>query len=385
MRACQMPGRAWLPLPLLLVLALSAPAHAALFGREGLDPAFCNTPSVRQTVLYIDDRLMIDGQTGWARRLEVKLRATLSPGERLTVVRLATDSGQSSELWSGCWPGYTAAQRAALRTQSFLFSRNPLSTLSDQRKYFLGAMGAALTAIYEAAKRPAGEVRVDAARPPHKEIIRALASDEGRFSASRVTIRAILYSDMAENSDLGSVFQPASVPEGLGRRLGTYLRGSVFYAFGVGSDVTDDPNFPETARRFWLTALHGMAATLGGMGADLNVPNLLPVAAHAYAVRLTMDKQPLEGRLSLLTDADGALVDSWLGISRLGSTGLDGTFACEAGGECRLDATTSSGLATNAPSERVVLRGPADGPLSGDLGVRAQGMTFPLRTEDIRP
>ena len=377
-------GALLLLVAVLAMMSVPGPARAALFGREGLDPAFCKTQAVRQTVLYIDDRMMVDGQTAWARKLADKLRATLAPGERLTVVRLETGTGQSGELWSGCWPGYTERQRAALEKRSFLFSRDPLSTLSDQRKYFLGAMGSALTTIYAQAKRPADAARIDASNPPRKQIIRALASDEGRFSASQVTIRAIIYSDMAENSDLGSVFQSGSAPTDLGQKLGTYLRGGVFYAFGVEADVSGDPDFPEVARRFWLTALRGMAATLGGMGADLNVPNLLPVAAHTYAVALTMDNQPLEGRLSLLTDADGALVDSWIGISRLGSAGLGGTFICEAGGTCRLDATTSSGLATNAPNERVVLRGPPQGPLAGNLGVRAQGLTFKLRTEDVR-
>lgn len=364
------------------VTVAPVPARASLFGQDGLDPAFCKTPSVRQTVIYIDDMTMVDGRTEWARKLAVKLRATLSPGERLTVVRLSPASGQSSELWSGCWPGYTTAQRADLERRSFVFSRNPLSGLGDQQKYFLGAMGSALTAIYQTAKRAPDAVRIDHAEPPHKEIIRSLASDEGRFASSQVTIRAIVYSDMAENSDLGSVFQPGPAPTGLGQKLGTWLRRSVFYAFGVGGDVADDPAFAEQARRFWSDALHGMAATLGGMGADLNVPNLLPVAAHDYPVALTMDNQPLEGRLSLLTDEDGALVDSWLGISRLGSTGLDGSFRCEAGGNCRLDAVTTDGLVTNAPSEHVVLKGPEPGPLAGELGVRAQGMLFKLRTED---
>ena len=199
-----------------------------------------------------------------------------------------------------------------------------------------------------------------------------------------MTIRAIIYSDMAENSDLGSAFKPGPGPSDLGQKLGTRLRRSVFYAFGVGADVTNDPNFPDTARGFWSDALRGMAATVGGMGADLNVPNLLPVAAHDYPVTLTVDKEPLEGRLSLLTDEDGALVGSWLGISRLGSAGLDGSFRCETGGTCRLDATTSAGLATNAPSEHVVLRGPEQGPLVGELGVRAQNMLFRLRTEEDR-
>ena len=379
--------RVWL---LLIIAAFSGsllaplPAHAALFGQDGLDPAFCKTASVRQTVLYVDDMTMTDGRTEWARKLAVKLRATLSPGERLTVVRLSPANGQSSEMWSGCWPGYTARQQADIGKQSFLFSRNPLGSLGDQQKYFLGAMGSALTTIYETAKRPPDAVRIDMASPPHKDLIRALASDEGRFAASQVTIRAIIYSDMAENSDLGSVFSAGAAPAGLGQKLGTRLRRGVFYAFGVGSDVVDDPAFSEKARGFWLAVLHGMAATLGGMGSDLNVPNLLPVAAHDYPVALTMDNQPLEGRLSLLTDEDGALVDSWLGISRLGSTGLDGSFHCDAGGTCRLDAATSSGLVTNAPSEHVTLRGPEKGPLSGELGVRAQGMLFKLQAESSR-
>ncbi len=369
---------------LLAALVLAPlPARAALFGPSGLDPAFCATPSVRQTVVYVDDMTMIEGRTEWARELAVKLRATLSPGERVTVVRLSPASGQSSELWSGCWPGYTAAQRTGFAGQSFLFSRDPLATLGDQQKYFLGAMGAALTAIYQAAGRAPEAVRIDPASPPRKDLIRALASDEGRFSASRVTVRAILYSDMAENSDLGSVFRAGPAPADLGQRLGTRLRGGVFYGFGEGGDVAGDRQFAETARGFWSGALHGMAATLAGMGADLNVPNLLPVASHDYPVALTIDDQPLEGRLSLLTDQDGALVDSWLGISRLGSAGLDGSFRCEHG-TCRLDALTSGGLATNAASEHVLLRGPEQGPLAGELGVRAPGMLFRLRTEDSR-
>ncbi len=372
-------------LPLLAPAFAPVPARAALFGPDGLDPAFCKTPSVRQTVVYVDDMMMVDGQTDWARKLAVKLRATLSPGERVTVVRLSPANGQSSEIWTACWPAYTASQKADISGQSFLFSRNPLSGIGDQQKFFLGAMGAALTTIYQQSKRPADVVRINAGDPPHKDIIRALASDEGRFAASRVTLRAIVYSDMSEDSDLGEVIpKPGAAPEaspdlgGLGQKLGTYLRRSVFYAYGVGADVDGDPAFGEQARGFWTQALHGMAATLGGMGADLNVPNLLPVASYDVPVTLTMDNQALDGRLSLLTDQDGALVDSWLGISRLGSTGLDGNFRCETGAGCRLDATTSSGLATNAASEHVTLRGPAQGPMNGELGVKAQGMLFKL-------
>ena len=364
-------------------------AQAALFGANGLDPAFCRQPQVRQTVVYIDDTLMIDGQTDWARRLDTKLRATLAPGERVTVVRLSpgggaseAGSGQSSELWSGCWPGYAAAEQARLAAQTYLFAQNPLAGIADQQKYFLHDFGAALTQVYLAAKRPADSVRNAAAAAPAKQIIRALASDEGRFAASQVTIRAIVYSDMAENSDLGSVFKPtAGAPSGLGQRLGTYLRGGVFYAFGVGSDISDDPGLPETARGFWRAAFGSLAAALAGMGADLNVPNILPVTARRYPVTLSLDGQTLEGRLALLAAQDGTLVDSWLGVTRLGIAMLDGSFRCAAvRPSCRLEAVTSMGIATSAASEQVSLSGPEHGPLTGRLGVHAAaGLSFPLQ------
>ncbi len=394
---------AWLP---------AAAARAALFGAGGLDPAFCRQPQVRQTVVYIDDTLMIDGQTDWAHRLDTKLRATLAPGERVTVVRLSpgggagqAGSGQSSELWSGCWPAYSAAEQARFAAQTYLFEQNPLAGVADQQKYFLHDFGAALTQVYLAAKRPADSVRTTAADAPAKQIIRALASDEGRFAASQVTIRAIIYSDMAENSDLGTVFrhgaaatsehaaaqssehaaaaslEHAAPPSGLGQRLGTYLRGGVFYAFGVGSDISDDPGLPETARGFWRAAFGSLAAALAGMGADLNVPNILPVVARRYPVTLSLDGQTLDGRIALLADQDGTLVDSWLGISRLGIAMLEGSIRCTAGRPgCRLEATTSVGIATSAASEQVSLSGPERGPLSGRLGVRAAtGLSFPLQ------
>ncbi len=383
MRRPRLTSAACLPRPLTLLVwlaltgAMTHPARAALFGASGLDPSFCAQKQVRQTVVYIDDTLMIEGETDWAHRLDIKLRATLAPGERVSVVRLSPGSGQSGELWSGCWPAYSASERARLAGQTYIFAENPLQGLGDQQKYFLHDFGAALTTIYMQAKRPAASVHVAAADAPKKQLIRALASDEGRFASSQLTIRAIIYSDMAENSDLGSVFRPGAAPVGLAQKLGTTLRRGVFYAFGVGSDITDDPGLQETARAFWRAAFASVAASLAGLGADLNVPNVLPVAASSFPATLDLDGQMLEGRLALLTDGDGTLVDSWLGITRLGIATLSGSFRCS-GGRCRLEASTSSGLATSASAEQVALSGPEHGPLQGRLGVRAQGMSFPL-------
>ena len=371
---------------ILLALAASnllcAPSWA-LFDNYGLDASYCQQPTVRSTVVYIDDMMMVDGQTEWATKLDVKLRATLTPGERVTVVRLSPSSGQSKEYWSGCWPDYPAAKKAELASQTYILQQNPVDKIADQKKYFVRDLGAAITRIYLDGKRPQDAVRIGAGSPPQKQILRALASDEGRFANSATVIRAIVYSDLAENSDLGSVFQPVSAGDqpNFGQKLGSYLRRGVFYDYGMGEDVRGDPAFPEQARVFWGGALRSMAATVMGLGADLNIPNTLPLRAYAWPVTLAFDGQSLDGRLSLLVGEDGNLVDSWLGISRLTSAAIGGTFKCAGGpeGACRLDAETTSGIATNAPSEQLSLKGTAKA-LAGRLGVRGQNTTFSLKT-----
>ena len=351
----------------------------ALFDNYGLDTSYCQQPTVRSTVVYIDDMMMTDNQTEWAVKLGTKLRATLTPGERVSVVRLSPADGQSKEYWSGCWPDYPAAQKQALGRETYILRQNPVDQIADQKKYFLRDFGAALTQIYIDAKRPADQVRISADNPPSKQILRALASDEGRFSDSTKTIRAMIYSDLAENSDLGSAFHPGGDPPAFGQRLGSYLRRGIFYDYGMGEDVRGDPAFLEQARAFWAGALRSMAATVGGLGADLNVPNTLPVHAYAWPITLTFDNQPLDGRLSLLTGEDGNLVDSWVGISRLGSAALNGTFRCTGNGSCRLDAETAGGVATNAPSETLTLRGSAS-LLTGKVGVPGQALSFAIKT-----
>ena len=364
-----------------LAMLPATPAMAQLFGPHGLDPKWCDAKTVRQTVVYVDDMMMYDGQTGWVPKLDEKLKGTLTPGERVTVVRLSPASGRSHEEWTGCWPAAGARGAASPGGLMSLFEADPASELAGQRKYFFAGFGGALTRIYDAAKR--APAQIDPQSPPQKQLVRALASDDGRFAGSQTTIRAIIYSDMAENSDLGSAFRGAGdAPVNYGARLGSYLRRGVFYGFGLGLDVADDAPFNERARAFWAAALRSMAATVEGIDTDLNVPNILPSASFVYPVEMQFEGQTLDGRLSLLADSDGTLVDSWLGISRLGSAALNGTLVCavDGAGPCRLRAETSAGIATSAPSENLVMHG-RDASLSGTLGVKGQSLTFPIRVQ----
>lgn len=142
-----------------------------------------------------------------------------------------------------------------------------------------------------------------------------------------MTIRAIVYSDLAENSELASIFKPLpQVPVNFGKKLGTYLRSSVFYAFGLDGDVAGGQDVKEATRTLWAGVLGMMSATIGGLGSDLNAPNALPVTARDYSIDLKEGDQPLSGCLSLLADADGGLVDSWIGITRLSTAALSGAM-----------------------------------------------------------
>ncbi len=357
----------------------TASAQGFLSGQGGLDPKFCETASVRQTVVYIDNSLMQDGQTEWASKLFDKLKSTLVPGERVTVVELSPADGQSRETWSGCWPDYAPEERARLGKSHPFFGKDPLKTLDMQQGFFGSGFAGALSDIYDKHHQP--KTTIDPSSPPTKAIISALSSDGARYAQTKVTIRAIIYSDLAENSELASIFKPQpQTPINFGRKLGTYLRSSVFYAFGMDEDVGGGQDIRESTRALWMRVLGTMSASVEGIGPDLTVPNVLPVAAHEYIIDLKEGDQPLSGRLSLLVDTDGDLVDSWVGIDRLGTAGLAGTARCEARGDgtCTINANTSHGILSDSPSEALTLHGGDGKPLSGLIGVRGSDVMFPL-------
>ena len=212
----------------------------------------------------------------------------------------------------------------------------------------------------------------------HKQLLRALASDSGRFDNADKTVRAIVYSDMAEDSDLGSVFKPLGERVDYGDRLGASLKHGVFYAYGLGAGAKD--GLPERTRAFWTAAWASLSAVSAGMGSDLNVPGVLPVKAASVPVDVRVKDDTLSGRLSLLADADGHLVDSWIGVSRLSIVGLSGMFRCDAGAPvCKLDAGTSTGLVTSSRSEQLAMSGHDLGSLSGHIGVKGTSYLYPVQ------
>lgn len=368
-----------------LGFSTSSNAEGLFGGSNTLDPSYCNGHSIRQTVIYVDDTMLVSGQNDWFHVIYDKLTATLVPGERTTLVELSPSTGQSTERWTGCWPAYTPAETAKLASQSHIFSTSPLANLKTQQGFFWRDIGIAVENIEKVHARSASQVMINPDNPPHQSIIRTLVSDGARYSHTQETIRAILYSNLVENSDLGSVFQPLpNPPIDYGAKLGAFLRRSVFYIFGMATDVKGDGSAQDTIRAFWTAAFQSMAANIGGMGTDLNVPNVVPTVAHNFDLLLKDGSSTLNGRLSLLVASDGTLVDSWLGIVRLRTAALNGTYICSGPTDtpsCILQAATTGGVVSKSSSEAVSLSSQDSPTMTGTIGVPGSNVNLPLAAD----
>ena len=117
--------------------------------------------------------------------------------------------------------------------------------------------------------------------------------------------------------------------------------------------------------------MRSMSATIGGIGTDLTVPNAVPTAAHSFDLALSDAGQRVIGRMSLLTDEDGTLVDSWIGFTRLRVASMTGTYRCTGNPTtpvCTMSATTNGNVVTTSSSETVTLSSSGTG-LAGSIGV----------------
>ncbi len=387
MKKCsKMTGMAWsrwTALCFVLLASILLPGRAiagSLLGPSHLDRRYCHLPTFRQTIVYIDDSIIVNGSTSWAQELNSKLRASLMPGERVTIVRLSPVSGTSREIWSGCWPNLTASERSN-HQQSWLTSITSgslASQLRDQQGLFTRDINRALTSIYVKAHRLQPHTRIQGADAPKKRIIEALASDAARYSQSDKTNRVIVYSDLAQNSSIASVFSgaPSSAVD-FGRKLGVYFPNTLFYSYGVGGDISGAPDFLSSAHHLWRRILASMSAALASLGSTLAVPNRIPVQAYHYDLKMDRQGQTLYGKMWLLTDGDGHLVDSWLSVSQLWTVPISGTFVCRRSGGCSLRATTVGRLTTSSNTESLDMTGQSPAKLTGNDGVPG-AVTIPV-------
>jgi uncharacterized Zn-binding protein involved in type VI secretion len=328
---------------------LTTGASAAIFGGDGLDiKKFCETAAPRQTVAYIDTRILIDGDQRWAEQLMSKLTSSLMPSEVVTLVGLDTERGQSTEVWSGCYPDYSPERLETLKKEGGgFFSGDPVKALKEQQGLFKTQLGAALGKLLTDNMRPAQAVEINPAAPPQKQIIRALASDEARLENRTGENRVILYSDMIENSDLGMALTAKDkAGEAAASTLGLNLQNASLYAYGALSTLKSRGPEAEKAEKYWAGFFHSADAQLIAFAPELGMSASTPVEALHYEISVSVAGNQRLGRMSLFVDRNGAVHDSYITLSSSGRSYIKGgTFLCK-GETCQLEGETPEPVVT---------------------------------------
>ena len=362
-----------IPAIALTFMLLSPPQDAFGFigGNEYRIGQFCESKSLRRTIVYIDQALMTENDVEWARRLRTKLLANLLPSEPVELIRLDPTLGQSKEIWKRCFPDYKAEQVKKLESETYIIRENPLKILKKQQEVFESEFLNALTSIYEQYKKPKVENTFSFENAPKKNIIRALMSDESRFSHRNLATRVLIYTDALENS---GVFDSFSNSDGVNKgkdaakKYGINFGQSIFYVYGVGRSLKQPGDAVSTAKAFWDSFLKSANGHLNSFGIELNTSTSKPVNRLVFNFEVSLNRRLAVGLLSLTHDRDGNLQDSFVSISGQTGAAIEGTFKCSVSKKCTLEANTRSDFLTTYPREKIILEGPPN-EMRGHLSV----------------
>jgi hypothetical protein len=311
----------------------------------------CDPKPARETVIYIDQLAVLQSKSLWPLQIPISLQTSLMPGEPVHVEVLSPSNGTSNEIWQGCQPGFNATAD---------------SNLDDQQTEFSSTLNNVLGGVYSKDSKPDEQLSINAFSPPHKTIIPPLFKDLKTRLQQAKTVRVILYSDLAENNSNGSVFSSNKL-----EHLKGNIVGSVFYVFGLNTTVEHDKHYKDEAINFWQNTISQNGGVVSSISNNFFIPNVIPVKSFIYNVKVSLDNTTTNGKLSLMTDKNGVLVDSWIGINGLTGVVLDGSFFCVAN-QCRLDAQTNAGLVGFDNSEILELSGTKEDSLKGVIKVNAQ-------------
>ena len=368
----------------LLEILVGGPAAAQLI-RDPNIGKFCEQPSIRQTVVYIDRQVVVRGETGWARQLRARM-TDLAPRERVEIVSLSSATGAAERRWRGCWPDYDAAEKERIKDEDCGLFGCPLDDLEDQQALFRRQMALALNGIL-ADGRPSSQVQVDLEAPPRKSIAETLALDRGRFDIAEGPIRVILYSDMLENGEAGAVAEAEDGPalaQDLAEQFDLELSRANFYVYGVNSTFARQDGSMTLARRleaFWRVFLRRSGGYLASYGSDLQLRGKPPRRLTVYRVSLEHPTAGrLLGRLRVLADSDGRLLQSWFGLDNYGAVPISGVATCAE--SCSVQAKLLDDYYAFQKDDRIELQG-APEQMSGTIGDESEIWSGEI-SEDLR-
>lgn len=339
------------------------------FGGEGLAIAqFCDTPSPRQTLIYIDEKILVKEQTQWAKDLIAKLSGNLMPSEPVTLVKLAAETGAAQQLWQGCYPEYSSEQRAQIANKhsgiiAGVFTSNPIDALPQQKAIFQNQIGGALGQLLQQSGRDLSAVQVNPSSLPSKQIMLALANDAPRFDPTHGVIRVIIYSDMLENSGLGSSLtsNPATAASAATERALNF-KNAVFYIYGAGSTLSpQDVSAGMKMKSYWETFFNSATGHLAGFGPNLNVMSNIPETLKTYDIAITVEPNNIRlGKIQFFINHEGSVQDSFIAVAGKHHSMLeDGSFTCQ-GDSCTFSARVPSPVITTQGGAEIKLIGAID-------------------------
>ncbi|MCK9394486.1 MAG: hypothetical protein M0Q44_02720 [Methylobacter sp.] len=311
-----------------LVLAFGPSSAWALGGAESLKiDHFCNVKSPRQTLIYIDDKVLVKGDTQWALQLINKTMANLMPSEPVTLVKLATETGAAQERWKACYPDIPVTEMEKRKQSAGILEKfttaDPSKQLKEQQAVFKAQMTGALEKLL---LENSHETAADSLAK--KQVVRAFENDLARFDARNGAIRVIVYSDMLENSDLiNGLSAKPNEAKALADARKLNFQNAVFHVFGAGKSG----NNADGLKAFWEALIEGGSGTLADMGSELVLNAKAPDVFKIYDVEIELTKDDVRrGKLRLFVDSDGKLQESVLTIGTKQRSLLDdGEFLCQ--------------------------------------------------------
>ena len=362
------------------MLAYSANSYSFLKSKTGSICEQANSAGIdpiRKTVVYVDKGMLSldQNEQGWLSTLYQVLQQTMSSAEPLDIVII--DGSDGSAKMHGqtlCYPFID--EKYNDRFRSSILRNNLLDEIPSFQRDIIRDIQDNLRDAYNGV--PNNFSIRSATNYPQKHFLRALQSDSARLIED-LPVRVIIFSDFVENSDLISlekiissenasdtVNQASSVLSSLPR---LDFQSAMVYGFGVGSSL-DNPSISDQISQFGRQLIYLANGHPVDINRELGTRPVRPSNLYIYDSVISVNDRDIRGRMTLLTDNTGRVVDSFMDLGVDGrSAHFDrGRLVCSASNACQLEGLLASALLFEDP-ENVYLEGDLTN-LTGFIGFR---------------
>ena len=307
-------------------------------------------PALRETFIVVDERILKPAQQGneFAEKNSAVRDAVMSfadPGsalengrsaarERITLMVAPADGSAPRQLFTGCLPGLTQAERtAALQGESGVarfFSGGKMQELDEAIETFRATVAGALIQ----AARATTPATASGEKNP---LLSSLAATSRIFRKTDTVPRVVLVSDELPQPTVQDIV--AARQEALAQAARTPVDFGDAEVMAIGRGGND--NIRHAFLQTYLLRLNGKLASWSADPSGAT-PTPAPSTLRRYVGTAQYPGSP-EGivRIRLAMDSDGKLVNSWLiltGAPYERAIPLTGQGVCNETGDCKLRA-----------------------------------------------